>query len=100
GRAIDDRQQSLVWNRDDGVDAVAEHFEAALSLHLALLAFEVEWLGDDGDRQRSELTRQARDDGRRARSGAAAEPGGHEDHVGAIERLKDLLGVFQRRLPA
>ena len=62
------------------------------------LPFELERLGDDRDRQRAELARQAGDDRRRAGAGAAAEPGRDEDHVGAVERLDDLLGVFERRL--
>ena len=48
-RAIDDRQQPLVGNRDDRVDAVAQRLEAALGLQLALLALELERLGDDRD---------------------------------------------------
>ena len=64
------------------------------------LPFELERLGDDGNRQRAELAREARDHRRRAGAGAAAEPGRDEDHVGAVERLDDLLGVLERRLAA
>ena len=63
-------------------------------------ALELERLGDDGDRQRAELRREAGDDGRRARAGAAAEPCGDEHHVGAVERLNQLVGVLERRLAA
>ena len=87
-------------NGDDRVDAVAQRLEAALGLQQPLLAFELERLGHDGDGQRAELAGQAGDDRRGAGAGAAAEAGGHEDHVGAVERLNDLLGVFERRLPA
>ena len=38
--------------------------------------------------------------GRGAGAGAAAEAGGDEDHVGAFQRLDDLVGVFQRGLAA
>ena len=40
------------------------------------------------------------DDRRGAGAGAAAEAGGDEDHVGAFERLDDLVGVFERGLAA
>ena len=65
-----------------------------------LLAFELERLGHDGHRERAELARQAGDDRRGAGPGAAAEAGGHEDHVGAVERLNDAFGVLERRLAA
>ena len=87
-------------NRDDRVDAVAQRFEPALGLQLPLLALELERLGDDGDGQRAELAREAGDDRRRAGAGAAAEAGRDEDHVGAVERLDDLLGVLERRRAA
>src|SRR5262249_12662400 len=57
-----------------------------------------ERLGDDGDGERTELAGEAGDDRGRAGAGAAAEAGGDEDHVGAVERLDDLLGVLERRL--
>ena len=41
--------------------------------------------------------RQLGDDRRGAGPGAAAEPGGDEDHVGAFEGLGDLVGVFLGR---
>ena len=66
----------------------------------ALPPFELERLGDDRDRQRAELARQAGDHRRGARAGAAAEPGRDEHHVGAVERLDQLLGVLERRLAA
>ena len=95
-RPIDDGQEPFVWNRDDGVDAVAQGLEPALGLDLALLPLELERLGDDGHRQRAELAREARDDRRRARAGAAAEAGGHEDHVGAVQSLHDPVGVLEQ----
>ena len=98
-RAIDDRDQAFVGNGDDGIDAVAERLEAALRLNLALLSFEAERLGDDGNRERTEFAGQAGDHRRGAGAGAAAEAGGDEDHVGAVERLQDRLGVFERGLP-
>ena len=62
--------------------------------------FEAERLGDHGDGERADLGGQRGDDGRRAGAGAAAHAGGEEDHVGAFERLEDLLGVLQGGLAA
>jgi hypothetical protein len=42
----------------------------------------------------------ASDYGCSARSSAAAEARGNEDHVGAFERFNDLLRVFKRSAPA
>ena len=50
--------------------------------------------------QRAELGGEAGDHRRRAGAGAAAEAGGHEHHVGAVERLDDLVGVLERGLAA
>ena len=71
-----------------------------LGLQQPLLALELERLGHDRDRQRAKLAGETGDDRRRAGSRPAAEPGRHEDHVGAVERLNDLFGVFERRLTA
>ena len=57
-------------------------------------------LGDDGNRQRAHFAGQRGDDRRSAGAGAAAEAGGDEDHVGAFERLDDLVGIFERGLAA
>ena len=65
-------------------------------LLLALRALEGERLGHHADGQRAAVARDLRDDGRRAGAGAAAHAGGHEDHVGAGERLGDARGVLQR----
>ena len=97
--AIDHREQPLVGNRDDRVDALAQRIEACLGMLRALLALEPERLGDHADRERAELAAEAGDDRRRAGAGAAAKPGRDEDHVGARERLDDHVGVLERRLP-
>ena len=67
---------------------------------LAALAFEGERLGDHRDGERAHLAGQRSDDRRRAGAGSAAEAGGDEHHVGAFQRLDDLVGVFQRGLAA
>ncbi|MGY4448566.1 hypothetical protein ACVWZR_003226 [Bradyrhizobium sp. i1.3.1] len=62
----------------------------------AALALEVEWLGDDADREDAEFARGPGDDGGGPGAGAAAHAGGHEHHVRAgqliADRIDDLLG--------
>ena len=99
-RPRDRREQPLVRDRDHRVDAVAQLLEAALGLQLPLLPLELERLGHDGDRQRAELAGEAGDDRRGAGAGAAAEAGRDEHHVGAVERLDQLVGVLERGLAA
>jgi hypothetical protein len=98
--AIDDREQPLVGDRDHRIDALAQRVEPRLRLNRALLALELERLGHDRNRQCPELAGQAGDHRSRPRSGAAAETGGDEDHVGTGERLDNRVGVLERRLPA
>ena len=97
-RAADGGEQPFVGDGDHRVHALAELIEAPLGLGQALPAFELERLGDHGDRQRAELAGQAGDDRGGAGSGAAAEAGGYEHHVRTVERLDQLLGVLERRL--
>ena len=65
------------------------------ALH-ALVALEHERLGDDADGERAELAGDLRDDRRRAGAGAAALAGGDEHHVGALERLLELVAALHR----
>ena len=95
-----DREQLLVGDDDDGVDRVDQLVDAALGLLHAALALEGERLGDDGDGERAHFAGQRGDDRRGAGAGAAAQAGGDEHHVGAFERLDDLVGVFERGLAA
>ena len=100
GTAIERGQQAFVGNRDDGVHTLLEIRQSALGLSQTLLAFESERLRHNGNGQCAQFGGETRDDWRGARSGAAAETGRHEDHVGAFQRLNDLLRVLQRGLPA
>jgi hypothetical protein len=56
--------------------------------------------GDDADGQRAELAGDRGDDGRATGAGAAALARGHEDHVGPLEDLLDLLAVVLGGLAA
>ena len=100
GGAGDGGEEPFVGDGDDRVDGLAQLVEAALGLQLALAPLEPERLGDDRNRQRAELAGQAGDDRRGTGAGAAAQAGGDEDHVRAVERFDQLVGVFEGRLTA
>ena len=68
-----------------------------LGLLRALAALEGERLRDDADGQRAELAGELGDDRRGAGAGAAALAGGDEDHVGALQRLLQLVAALLRR---
>jgi hypothetical protein len=82
------------------VSTVSRSARMPCSACAAPLPFEREGLGHDSDGERAQLRGQRRDDRRRAGAGAAAHAGGDEDHVGAVKRLEDAIGVFKRRLLA
>ena len=63
-------------------------------------ALEAEGGGHDADRQRTELARDARDDGGGSGAGAPALAGSDEDHVGPPERRLQLVGRILGGLPA
>ena len=62
----------------------------------AAAALEAERPRDDADGERLELARELGDDGRGAGAGAAALAGGDEDHVGALQRLLQLVAALDR----
>ncbi len=64
------------------------------------LAFEREGLGGNRHGKRAEFAGKIRNHGRSAASGAAAEAGGDENHVRAVERFENFLGVLKRGLAA
>ena len=65
-------------------------------LHAAA-ALELERLGDDADGERADLLLgDLGDDRRGAGPGAAALAGGDEDHVGALQRLLDVVAALGR----
>ena len=98
--AVADLEQAVVRHHDEGVDLVLQARDTLLGLRLAALALEAERLGDDTDGEGADRLRDARDDGCAAGAGAAALARGDEDHVGAGERLFDLLGVVFGGAPA
>ena len=63
----------------------------------AAVAFEVERLGDDADRQDALVAGRLGDDRRSTRARAAAHAGGDEAHVRAVEVIDDLVDRTLRR---
>ncbi len=100
GAALDEVEQPLVGDGDQGVDRAAQLVDAALGELHAPPPLEAERLGDHRHGERADLGRQRGDDRHRAGAGAAAQAGGQEDHVGALEDLEDALGVLERGLAA
>ena len=69
----------------------------SLGLARALGALEVERARDHADGERADLVLgDLGDHGRRAGAGAAALAGGDEHHVGALERLLDVVARLRR----
>ena len=94
------RQQPLVGDDDERIHRFDELGQAFFRLLQAPLAFERERFGHDGHRERAHFAGQRGDDRRRARAGASAQAGGDKNHVGAFQRLDDLVGILQRALAA
>src|SRR5581483_11126010 len=78
------------------VDAVAEGLDALLGLLRALASLEGERPRDDADGEGPELTSELGERRRAAGARAPALAGGDEDHVGALERLLQLVATLLR----
>ncbi len=88
-------QQPVIGNDDERVAALPQRRDARFGLIAPALALERERPRHHADRQRAELARDGRDDGRATRAGATAFACGHEHHVCAAQQLLDVvLGVF------
>ena len=94
---VGDPEQVLVRDDDQRVDGLLQLVDAGLGQPHAALAFELERLGDDADRQDAHVARRAGDDRGRAGAGAAAHAGGDEHHVRAGEVIADLVDAPLRR---
>ena len=97
GAPLDDLQQLLVRDHDERVDLRTELVDAVEGLLHAAPALELEGLGDDADGERADLLLgDLGDDRRGAGPGATALAGGDEDHVGALQRLLDVIAALGR----
>ncbi len=94
GALVDDLEQAVVRDRDDGIDVLLERRDAGLGAFAAQRALERERLRDDADGERADLPCALRDDGRRARARAAAHAGRDEYHVGAAQGLDDVVAAL------
>src|SRR5207244_12857301 len=82
---------------DQGGALGAERVDPVEGLLHPAAALELEWLGDHADRQRTDLLLgDLGDHRRRAGARAAALAGGDEYHVGALERLLDVVAALRR----
>ena len=92
--------QPVVGNRDDRIHGGVQLCETLVRLAHAPRALKAERPSDDGDSQRPQFLGESRNHRRRAGTGAAAQSGGDEYHVGAFQHLHDPVRVFQSGLPA
>ena len=93
--ALDDGEELLVGDDDEGVDLLAQALDALLGRLRARRALELERPRDHADRERADLVLGDLGDHRRgAGARAAALAGRDEHHVGALERLLDLVARF------
>ena len=95
---VGDAEQVLVRDDDQRIDRLGEFGDAGLGQTHAARTLEVEGLGHDAHSQNAHLAGDARDDGGRARAGAAAHAGGDEAHMRAHKMIADFLdGLFSSR---
>ena len=78
---VGDAEQVLIRDDNQRIDRLVQFGDAGFSDPHAAAALEVEWLGDDADRENAHLTSRCRDDGGRACAGATAHAGGEENHM-------------------
>ena len=104
---LDDRgrRSTSSSSRSFGITSSVSTFAASSSMprsawSVRRRALERERLRDDADGERVELAARARRSRRRAGAGAAALAGRDEDHVGALQRLLQLVAALDRRLAA
>ena len=94
------REQAVVRDDDEGVDLVGAGRRCRVGLGGPAPALEGERPGDDADGESADRASHAGDDRCPAGAGAAALARRHEDHVGALEHLFDLLAVVLGGLAA
>ena len=93
---VDHLQQPVVLDHDQRVDVLAQVADPELGLLGALAALERERPRHDADRDRLELARELGHRRCAAGPGAAALACGDEDHVGALQRLLQLVAALVR----
>ncbi len=96
-RRLDDREQLLVRNDDQGINLLAQFFNALIGLAGALLSFTLEGTGDNAHNQRAQTFRNIADQWTAAGSRASAHAGSHKHHVASGQGTGDFLPVFLHR---
>ena len=86
---VGDEFQAVVRDDNHGIDLIGEVGNAGLGLFHTVCTFKAEGLRHDGDSQDARVVRDLRNNRRSACSGTAAHTGGDEDHVGALEHLRN-----------
>ncbi len=100
GQFADGVEQAVVRDDDDRVAHVAEAFQSGLGVGAPDLTLRRERRRDDGDGERAGLAGRLGDHGGASGAGAAAESGGDEHHVRALNRVVNLLLTFEGGLLA
>jgi len=101
GTPLDDLEKLFVGDHDHRVHLVREAVDPVLGRLHALAALELEGLGDDADGQGADLVLgDLCDDRSSSCPGPTAGARGHKNHVGALERLLDLIPALGRRAGA
>ena len=87
----------LVGNDQQGIHILLQFQQALFGQAHAPIPFEMERLGNHADGEDAVIAGGAGDHRRSPGAGAAAEPGGHEQHVGMVDMTEDLFQGFFRR---
>ena len=91
--------EALVRDHDERVDRRLQLGDPGLGLLPPPVPLEDEGLGDHPHGEGADLAGEVGDHRRAPGAGPAAHPGGDEDHVGALQRLEELLARLQGGLP-
>ncbi|MNY13697.1 hypothetical protein D3C86_1468440 [compost metagenome] len=94
GALLDDLEDLVVRDDDEGVDLLAKGGDALLGLLGAATALEHEGTGHDADGQGTDFAGHLGHDRGRAGAGAAAHAGGDEDHVRAVEGGDQVIAAL------
>jgi len=94
---VGDPEQVLVRNNDQRIYGALQFVDSIFGDAHAALAFEMERLGHDTNRQDTLFTGRRCDDRSSARAGSTAHAGGDEAHVRTVEMIVDLVDAFARR---
>jgi len=94
GALVDDLQQPVVGNHDQGIHLALERLDARLGGLNAARAFEREGAGDHADRQGAQFFGDLGHHRRAAGAGATAHAAGDEDHIRAAHHFIQLVGAL------